>query len=387
MMSFKSLLIMLIGLASLASLSLICINHHAPVIEADLEKRTTASLQFEGMEWAQASADGQVITLNGLAPNQALRQKAGEHALAVWGVDAVINRMQVAKAPAVPQATVQPPVNTPQATTLNNEASKPAELSPSPYEFKLEYDGKTAILTGHIPDDEARSDIRESTRQHLEKGSVITRLKIASGAPEGFIQSITQGLIPYLKAFTQVTAKLMDRDLNITGMTSSSETREALQQSISSALPEQIAATFNIEIPQEEIPAESPVEQKSISAELCQKQFDELLADQQVTFVLGQVVIDESSYALLDSLVSIANKCPETNIEIAGHTDSSGSSNYNLTVSQQRASAVLSYFVSKDIDIERLTSKGYGETRPIARNSTAEGRAINRRIEFIIKEQ
>jgi outer membrane protein OmpA-like peptidoglycan-associated protein len=386
MMSFKSLLIMLIGLASLAGLSLFCINHHTPLIEADLEKRTTASLQFEGMEWSQASADGQVITLNGFAPNQALRHEAGEHALAVWGVDAVINRIKVTKAPVVTHAAVQPPVNTPQAT-LNNEASKPSEPPPSPYELKLAYDGKTAILTGHIPDDKARSDIRESTRQHLEKGSVITRLKIASGAPEGFIQSITQGLIPHLKEFTQVTAILMDRDLSITGTTSSSETRDALRQSISSALPEQIAATFNIEIPQEEISAESPMEQKTISAELCQKQFDELLTGQQVTFVLGRVIIDESSYALLDSLISTANECPETNIEIAGHTDSSGSSNYNLTISQQRAGAVLSYFVSKDIDIERLTSKGYGEARPIARNSTAEGQAINRRIEFIIKEQ
>ncbi len=386
MMSFKSLLIMLIGLASLAGLSLFCIHYHTPLIEADLEKRTTASLQLEGMEWSQASADGQVITLNGFAPNQALRHKAGEHALAVWGVDAVINRMKVTKAPVVTQAAVQPPVNTPQAT-LNNEAGKPSEPPPSPYTLKLAYDGKTAILTGHIPDDKARSDIHESTRQHLEKGSVITRLKIASGAPEGFIQSITQGLIPHLKAFTQVTAILMDRDLSITGMTSSSETRDALQQSINSALPEQIAATFNIEIPQEEISAESPMEQKTISAELCQKQFDELLTDQQVTFVLGRVIIDESSYALLDSLISTANECPETNIEIAGHTDSSGSSDYNLTVSQQRAGAVLSYFVSKDIDIERLTSKGYGEARPIARNSTAEGQAINRRIEFIIKEQ
>ena len=385
-MSFKALLIMLIGLALLAGLSLFCINHHAPLIEADLEKRTTASLQFEGMEWGQASADGQVITLNGLAPNQALRRKAGEHALAVWGVDAVINRIEVTKAPIVTQAVLQPPVNTPQAI-LNNETSKPSDPSPSPYEFKLAYDGKTVILTGHIPDDKARSDISESTRQHLAKGSVITRLKIASGAPEGFIQSITQGLIPHLKAFTQVTAILMDSDLNITGTTASSETRDALQKSISSALPEHIAATFNIEIPQEETSVESPMEQKTISAELCQKKFDDLLTDQQVTFVLGRVIIDESSYALLDSLISTANECPQTSIEIAGHTDSSGSSNYNLTLSQHRADAVLSYFVSKDIDIERLTSKGYGETRPIARNSTAEGQAINRRIEFIIKEQ
>ena len=378
-MNFKSLLIMLVGLAALASLSLLCINHHSPLIENDLQNRTTTSLKFEGMEWSRASTDGQLVRLNGFAPNQALRQKAGEVALSVWGVDAVMNHLVIAKGP----ETIEPVVK-PQPTL---EVSKPSETAPNPYEFKLEFDGKTAILSGFIPNEKTRSNIREATRKHLEKGSVITRLEIAPGAPEGFVQMITQGLIPNLKNFTQVTVILEDSNLNITGATSSSETRDTLQQSISSKIPSRIVTAFNVEIPPTKSQSKSPTKQKFITADQCQKQIDNLLSDQQVIFLSDKAIINESSFSLLDSIALTANKCPKTKIEIAGHTDANGDSNQNQTLSQQRADAVLSYLVSKGTDIERLTSTGYGDTRPIATNTTQIGQAKNRRIEFLILEQ
>ncbi|RUM94679.1 MAG: hypothetical protein DSZ28_01955 [Thiothrix sp.] len=371
-MSLKSLLIMFIGLAALASLSLFCINHHSPLIEIDLEKRTETSLKFEGLEWSRASMDGQVVTLEGLAPNHALRQKAGEVALAVWGVDAVINHVVIAQHPSAAKPVHPQP-----------EPGKLSAPNLTPYEFKLAYDGKTAILSGFIPNKKARADIREATQQYLAKGSVITRLEIMQGAPEGFIQTITQGLIFHLKDFTQVTAILNDNNLHITGTTSSSKSRDSLQQSMDNAIPDSIVTTYNIEALQ----SESPAEQKNLTAELCQKQLDALITTQQVTFVPTQAIIEESSYALLNSIASTANKCPDTNIEIAGHTDVNSDSNQNLTLSQRRADAVLSYLVSKNVDIERLTSKGYGETRPIANNTTPADQAKNSRIEFISMEQ
>ncbi len=377
-MSFKSLLIMLVGLAALASISLFCINHHSPLIEDDLQKRTTTSLNFEGMEWSRASTDGQLVRLNGFAPNQALRQKAGEVALSVWGVDAVMNHLVVAKG-----SETDEPVKS--QTTL--ETSKPSNTTTHPYEFKLEFDGKTAILSGLIPNEEARSDIREATRKHLEKGSVITRLEIVQGAPEGFTQTITQGLIPNLKSFTEVTATLQDSDLNITGTTSSSETRDTLQQSISSNTPSRVNTAFNVAVPQSESVPNSPTKQTFITADLCQKQIDDVLSDQQVIFLSNRAIIDESSFTLLDSIALTANKCPKTKIEISGHTDGNGDSNQNQALSQRRANAVLSYLVSKGIDIERLKSNGHGDTRPIATNTTQKGRATNRRIEFLILEQ
>jgi len=375
-MSLKSMLIMLTGLVILAILSLFCINHHSPLIETDLQRRTMASLEFEGMSWSRASTDGQIITLSGFAPNQALRQKAGEVALAVWGVDAVINHLVVTQQPETESAQAVP----------QNRFDKPSDPILSPYEFKLAYDGKTAILSGYIPDDKTRSDFREATRQHLGKGSVITRLKIARGAPKGFVETITQGLIPYLKDFTQVTALLKGSDLNITGAMSSGKMRETLQQSIRNTIPGHITTTFNIEVPEEKPLAELPAEQEIITAGLCQKQINDLLADQQVSFST-QAIIDQSSYILLDSIISTTQKCPETKIEIAGYTDTRGGNNQNKTLGQRRADAVMSYFISKGIDTERLTSKGYEEIRPLTSNTAQEDQTANRSIEFKILEQ
>jgi OOP family OmpA-OmpF porin len=73
---------------------------------------------------------------------------------------------------------------------------------------------------------------------------------------------------------------------------------------------------------------------------------------------------------------------PEVRVEIRGYTDSSGDWNYNLDLSQRRADSVKNYLVNSGIATDRIVSKGYGEADPVASNSTASGRAENRRIEF-----
>ena len=73
---------------------------------------------------------------------------------------------------------------------------------------------------------------------------------------------------------------------------------------------------------------------------------------------------------------------PDARIAIDGHTDSTGSASHNQTLSEARAASVRDYFVSKGIAASRLTARGFGGTRPVASNETAEGRAKNRRVEL-----
>ncbi len=86
--------------------------------------------------------------------------------------------------------------------------------------------------------------------------------------------------------------------------------------------------------------------------------------------------------AILDEAVAILKRYPGLKVEIAGHTDSAGSDENNLDLSQRRAQAVMNYFLGKYIDADRLTAKGYGEAEPIADNGTPEGRFKNRRVEL-----
>jgi outer membrane protein OmpA-like peptidoglycan-associated protein len=76
---------------------------------------------------------------------------------------------------------------------------------------------------------------------------------------------------------------------------------------------------------------------------------------------------------------------PGLKIEISGHTDNTGSATINETLSQSRAEAVVTYLSSKGIQSARLTAKGYGSSKPVATNTTDEGRQQNRRTEFEIK--
>ncbi len=110
------------------------------------------------------------------------------------------------------------------------------------------------------------------------------------------------------------------------------------------------------------------------------------------TFNLGSVnfetnksiIKDDASYKILDHLVEIMNEYPDVNIEIQGHTDSDGSDEANLTLSQSRADVCKEYAISKGIAAARLTAVGYGETKPIVGNDTPANKAKNRRTEFKI---
>jgi len=106
-----------------------------------------------------------------------------------------------------------------------------------------------------------------------------------------------------------------------------------------------------------------------------------------IHFRSGKAILTPDSYPILDQIVELLKANPNVKIEIGGHTDSVGSSSYNLRLSEARANSVRGYLIQHGIPAERLMARGYGETRPIAPNTTREGRAQNRRVEFTVLSQ
>ncbi|MEF3168512.1 MAG: OmpA family protein [Deltaproteobacteria bacterium] len=104
-----------------------------------------------------------------------------------------------------------------------------------------------------------------------------------------------------------------------------------------------------------------------------------------VLFSTGSSAIQPGAYAEIDRMAQVLQQYPETRIRIEGHTDSTGSEQANLDLSQRRAEAVKNALISRGIAPERLTALGYGESRPIASNATPEGRQLNRRVEVFIE--
>jgi OmpA-OmpF porin, OOP family len=103
-------------------------------------------------------------------------------------------------------------------------------------------------------------------------------------------------------------------------------------------------------------------------------------------FETGKANLEESAYTVLDELVAYLNRKDDERIELGGHTDNVGTAAKNLKLSEDRANTVRAYLLTKGIDPARVTAKGYGMSKPIASNATAEGKAQNRRTEVKILE-
>jgi outer membrane protein OmpA-like peptidoglycan-associated protein len=108
------------------------------------------------------------------------------------------------------------------------------------------------------------------------------------------------------------------------------------------------------------------------------------LGENAVRFDTNKSTLTATAKANLDKLVPVFNQYPDTNIQIYGYTDSTGTPEYNLTLSDQRAASVKAYLSSKGLSANRFVTTGLGIADPIATNDTAEGRSQNRRVEFAI---
>ncbi len=107
-------------------------------------------------------------------------------------------------------------------------------------------------------------------------------------------------------------------------------------------------------------------------------------AMQGIQFETGKAVIKKSSYKMLNQIAQIFIDNPTYKVEVQGHTDNTGNDELNMALSDKRANAVRDYLIKQGVPENQLTAKGYGETMPIATNKTSKGRALNRRVEFVI---
>jgi len=114
-----------------------------------------------------------------------------------------------------------------------------------------------------------------------------------------------------------------------------------------------------------------------------QKFTDAKIVTYGINFDIDKSTLRPESMGTFNQIKRIMTDNPELTFEIGGHTDNTGTAPHNLTLSQQRADAVKTQLVTMGIDATRLTTKGYGDTKPIASNATPEGKANNRRVEFV----
>ena len=105
---------------------------------------------------------------------------------------------------------------------------------------------------------------------------------------------------------------------------------------------------------------------------------------QGIQFETGKAVIKKSSNAILKQIAQVFIENPTYQVEIQGHTDNVGKPETNMQLSEKRANAVRDFLIKEGVEANRMTAIGYGDTKPVASNKTAKGRAENRRVEFVV---
>jgi OOP family OmpA-OmpF porin len=251
------------------------------------------------------------------------------------------------------------------------------EIKAPPYVFQAYKDPVAVALTlsGYVPDNNVHAALVAAASRKFFEEKVVDNLKASVGAPAGFANAV----LPALGALARLstgTLVVSDREVKLSGDAYYDTAAAQIRAGLGKDFPQgwQFKADVSVK------PAAAPVD-----ATVCQQLFSALLVKGKIRFESGRASIDPDSVGLLDRLIETALRCPNANIEIAGHTDADGEDGFNQALSEKRAQAVIDYLVKAGLPASRFTAMGYGSTQPVAGNDTDEGKAQNRRIEFLVR--
>jgi len=251
------------------------------------------------------------------------------------------------------------------------------DIKAPPYIFQANKDpvAVTLKLTGHVPDDRVHADLVAAAGRKFFSEKVVDNLTASIGAPGGFEAAV----IPALGALSRLstgTLVVSDREVRLSGDALYDAAAVQIRAGLGRDFPQGWQFKSDISVK----PAAAPVD-----ATVCQQLFSDILTKGKIRFSPGRAKIDPDSAGLLDRLVETALRCPNAQIVIAGHTDASGDDALNQALSEERAKAVSDYLVKAGLPADRFTATGYGSSQPIATNDTDEGKAQNRRIDFMVR--
>ena len=251
------------------------------------------------------------------------------------------------------------------------------ELKAPPYIFQANKDpvATTLTLSGYVPDNAVHASLVDAAGRKFVYERVVDNLKSSIGAPRDFANAVTRAL-GSLSRLSTGTLVVSEREVRLSG----DALYEVAANEIRENLPRELPRGWTTKIEISVKPPASPVD-----SSVCQDLFKNLLGTARIRFQTNSAAIDPDSTALIDQLAETAQRCPTTTIEIAGHSDGDGNEASNQALSAKRAQAVVDRLVRIGLPGERFIATGYGASQPLAANDTDDGKAQNRRIEFLVR--
>lgn len=335
-------LLAIIGLALLAFLMYHCLTTRPEVIQADVLACSKSQMATDSFDGVVVDIDGRDVTLSGQVASDELNDQAQALILDNCGARVVNSALLTA---------------------------------PLDYATSMCIDHSGITVSGAVPDAATRDRLMGVVHDRMGESRVSGSFELQPNAVDGF-ERVASVAIAELAQFDHGCFEFNNRQLLAKGEVRSAEAVDRLVTDVDRAAQDDVDVTYELTVPQ-----------LSAEAVACQTAYDELTSPgDRVFFDFDSTEIHQEGRALLDHIEELSEQCPSVNVIIAGHTDSTGETDYNRDLSQRRADAVMNYLVSTGFGAERLTAVGYGESQPRESNSTDEGRAANRRIEFRVRE-
>lgn len=356
-------LIMGLGLLMLATLAFICLRLNGPKIEHDIHSHAQQTVANSGLANVRVDTSGRDITLSGTVDTDSDSQMIEQNIAALTGVRAVNNEIEVL------------------------DVAKGS--SPNTGRLQIDYDGQYIALTGTVKDESIKSQLLDAASGIVGPSKVAEDLALNEASSQASIAPIMRAL-PLLSdlEFAQLLAE--GGRIVLQGYTSNPSIKSMIENRLADQLSDDVELISMIEAPQVDDAPDNTDDshQRPLAEQVksCQTLFDDVMRKEKINFGTASDVINPDSQPLLQQLADLSIACPDVKIEIEGHTDTRGAAEMNRALSQRRADAVKTSLIRLGVEKQRLSAIGYGETRPIASEATADGLQKNRRIEFTIKE-
>ncbi len=317
------------------------------------------ALNDGGFGWASVDMSGNVARLQGEAPSEVAKTAAIAVAKDAECGKCADRRWHVVD-----------------ASALTVEKIIPTQI---PYTFRgaLGGDGRV-VLNGYVGNEDDLGRLQADAKALFADNLSAFNVKIAKGAPQLDWYAVAKAHLSGLAKLKSGEFAITDMDSLLSGEAESADVRASIN-TLLAGLPDGFNGASKINV---ENAAPLVIGQLK-SEDACQDLFNELKGENKINFAYDKADVDGgASTALLDSMAVAAKQCSSFHVTVGGHTDSNGPAEYNLNLSQQRASAVEAYLIAQGVASANITAIGYGEAQPIASNDTPQGAAKNRRIEF-----
>lgn len=334
-MKTKLVYVQLFGVLLLFLLMLLAVPRYKHRIPEELQHRLQKHFVTHGIDWVSIRVEGRDAILSGVAPTVEEHFRVVKLAQGVPGIRTVEDKI--------------------------------SPMLIMPYRMTMQYDGQALTLTGYMPSQKSKADLLQKL-ERLYPSGVMDRIDIGSGEPREwnrFVETVGRELTKVKMA----SVNIVDQEMHISGKIVTEAEKASLESSLNAF------NTTGYTLHTHLVALDEP-------AHICQQKFNEVLSRDNIRFQSGKSVLTSQNEDLLHALSDIASLCPSAKIEVIGHTDNKGTPAKNRALSLERAKVVVARLFGLGVRLERLSAMGAGERQPVAENTTEEGRAKNRRIEF-----